>query len=208
MHDSDVVGDSSCTNVKHPYAVEILVDVATGVDDIYGDTNTVSPGHLSISSLGDDVPDHSSRSPANQARSVSVDVSLNSSDDDDVSTSALGKSQTNKPSHSVPMEAGPSSQTRSSWSMVAKQPSGSDTTPLFSQALRTTVQFLILGPIVVGERFLGTFRECPLMVFLFTLKRMSCVGIMFSNGVLLMKKCCRSKQLGVWRLWNRSIMLV
>lgn len=64
VHDFNVASDSSCTVVERPSAVEILADVAISVGNISGDANSVFHRHSSVSTLADDVSDHSSRSSA------------------------------------------------------------------------------------------------------------------------------------------------
>lgn len=65
-----------------PSAVEILANVATSVGNVPCDSGVPSPSKADGSSSGNDSPIRATASPADQAHSESIEVSLDSSDDD------------------------------------------------------------------------------------------------------------------------------
>lgn len=85
-----------------------MKNVAIDVNHMFAHTNPISSDRPDVSSFGDDVPNHSHCSSTDDDHSISVDVSVTSSDDDNVPIAFLGKSCAAKSSQFNPTVVGPS----------------------------------------------------------------------------------------------------
>lgn len=200
LHDSNIVDDVCLTAAKRRFVMEILVDIATNVGDISSEANASSFGQTSDFALGNDAliihpglllikTRMNLLLPLCAALMMMFLLLLLGS----LELSLLTK---------LPRRLGllPELDLAALW--LLSNPVVLTTTLLSSQALRMTLQLLFLIPVVADARSLQTFRPCPLMAFLFIVKRMFYVGSIFFSDIFLMRKYCQSKLLAVLRLWN------